>query len=243
MSRETIAVIIVAVLFGQFVLLLVASLVRSRRAAARPETAAAEAPAAAPEAEEPAVKKAKPVTRREFFRGSLLASLGLFGAQFGAASIGFLWPNLRGGFGGVIDLSMSPDDIKALIDEERQPFYFGAGRFYLVNYEGDGADTVYAGLVEDGLMALFQKCPHLGCRVPFCQQSQWFECPCHGSKYNNAGEYRDGPAPRGLDRFAVRVEGGQVSVDTSSVVLGPPRGTVTTQPDPDGPFCVNVAGE
>ncbi len=92
-------------------------------------------------------------------------------------------------------------------------------------------------------MALFQKCPHLGCRVPFCQQSQWFECPCHGSKYNNAGEYRDGPAPRGLDRFAVRVEGGQVSVDTSSVVLGPPRGTVTTQPDPDGPFCVNVAGE
>ena len=65
-------------------------------------------------------------------------------------------------------------------------------------------------------MPLYQRCVHLGCRVPFCQSSQWFECPCHGSKYNEAGEYQLGPAPHGMDRFAVKVEGGNVMVDTST---------------------------
>ena len=70
-------------------------------------------------------------------------------------------------------------------------------------------------------MPLYQRCVHLGCRVPFCQQSQWFECPCHGSKYNTAGEYKLGPAPRGLDRFMVSVsETGDVLVDTSGADPG-----------------------
>ena len=60
--------------------------------------------------------------------------------------------------------------------------------------------------MEQGYVALYQKCPHLGCRVPWCQTSQWFECPCHGSKYNRVGEKRGGPAPRGMDRFALEVE-------------------------------------
>ena len=47
---------------------------------------------------------------------------------------------------------------------------------------------------------------HLGCRVPECVTSQWFECPCHGSQYNRVGEKKGGPAPRGLDRFAMSVE-------------------------------------
>ena len=36
------------------------------------------------------------------------------------------------------------------------------------------------------------------------RRSQWFECPCHGSKYNRVGEKHGGPAPRGLDRFVAR---------------------------------------
>ncbi|MFN2615410.1 MAG: ubiquinol-cytochrome c reductase iron-sulfur subunit, partial [Actinomycetota bacterium] len=102
------------------------------------------------------------------------------------------------------------------IQADRVPFYYGAGRFYLINYDGDGADTIYNGLVGDGLMALYQKCVHLGCRVPFCQVSQWFECPCHGSKYNRAGEYKLGPAPRGLDRFPITEQGGVLTIDTAS---------------------------
>ena len=241
--RETFAIIIVAALFGLFLLLLVAALIRSRRAAAVfREAAAGKVPR--PEAAPPEEKKRPPpISRRDFFRRSLLASIGLFGAQFGAASIAFVWPNLRGGFGSLIDLGLSPEAIKQRIDQDNQPFYFGAGRFYIVSYEGDGADTVYQGLIGDGLMALYQKCVHLGCRVPFCTQSQWFECPCHGSKYNRAGEYRDGPAPRSMDRFAITVDGGTVKVDTAEIILGPPRGTNTTNQEPEGPFCVTIGGE
>ena len=55
------------------------------------------------------------------------------------------------------------------------------------------------------IYALSQKCPHLGCRVPFCDSSGRFECPCHGSKYDIGGEWIEGPAPRGMDRFDLNV--------------------------------------
>ncbi|MGH2696691.1 MAG: ubiquinol-cytochrome c reductase iron-sulfur subunit, partial [Actinomycetota bacterium] len=236
-------IVIVAALIGLFLLLLVGAFIRSRQAAAVfREAAAGKVPRPEPKPTREA-KRPSPVSRRDFFRRSLLASIGLFSAEFGLASIAFVWPNLRGGFGAVIDLGLSPDAIKQQIDADNQPFYYGAGRFYLVNYDGDSADTLYQGLVGDGLMALYQKCVHLGCRVPFCTQSQWFECPCHGSKYNRAGEYRDGPAPRSMDRFRVIVQDGLVSVDTGTRIDGPPRGTDTTQQQPEGPFCVTIGGE
>ena len=85
---------------------------------------------------------------------------------------------------------------------------------------------------KPGFVALYQKCVHLGCRVPWCQSSQWFECPCHGSKYNRVGEKVGGPAPRGLDRFVLEVSGGNIVVDTGNLVLGPPIGTEHHQPEP-----------
>jgi cytochrome b6-f complex iron-sulfur subunit len=241
--RETFAIIVVAALIGLFLLLLVGAFLRSRQAAAVfREAAAGKVPR--PEPEEPKKeKRPSPVSRRDFFRRSLLASIGLFSAEFGLASVAFVWPNLRGGFGSIVDVGLPSEAIKQQIDQDNQPFYYGAGRFYLVSYEGEGADTVYEGLVSEGLMALYQKCVHLGCRVPFCTQSQWFECPCHGSKYNRAGEYRDGPAPRGMDRFRVVVESGVVMVDTATRIDGPPRGTDTIQQQPEGPFCVTIGGE
>jgi len=180
------------------------------------------------------------VTRRDFFRGGLLASLAIFATEFGGASLALLWPNLKGQFGSRIAAG-SVSDIKAYIQSQNQPYYYGAGRFYIVPYTGNGTETIYKGLVEDGLMALYQKCPHLGCRVPFCQQSEWFECPCHGSKYNRAGEYELGPAPTGMKRFPLSVEGTNVVVDTSVIVNGPPRGTDTIHEPPQGPFCVGGA--
>jgi cytochrome b6-f complex iron-sulfur subunit len=247
-SQETFAVVVVAFLFGLFILLLLASFVRSRRSAAR--LAAAGEGAGAPGAARPAVrteptpKPASVMTRRDFFRGSLLVSLGVFAAEFGGATIAFLWPNLKGGFGSTITLADPPEVIMEQINSQQEPYYFGAGRFYLINYQGDGVqDEIYAAdLVAEvpggQLMAIYQKCAHLGCRVPFCQQSQWFECPCHGSKYNYAGEYQLGPAPNGLQRFPVAVEGGQVQVNTGAPTAGPPRGTDTIHEPPQGPFCV-----
>ena len=91
---------------------------------------------------------------------------------------------------------------------------------------------------KPGYVALYQKCVHLGCRVPWCASSQWFECPCHGSKYNRVGEKQGGPAPRGLDRFALAVSGGNIIVDTGLLVLGPPIGTNTTGQSPEGAPCV-----
>jgi len=186
-------------------------------------------------------KAPRPVTRREFFRRSLLSSLGVFAAEFGGATLAFLWPNLKGGFGSAIDAGKLTD-IKAQIQSTNQPVYFGAGRFYIVPFTGKPSGNVNyeaEGVATQGIMSLYQRCPHLGCRVPFCQQSQWFECPCHGSKYNFAGEYQLGPAPRGMDRFKVTVTAsGEVMVDTSQIILGPPRGTNTIHEPPQGPFCV-----
>jgi cytochrome b6-f complex iron-sulfur subunit len=244
-TGQTLAIILVVVLFGLFVLMLAGALVRSRKAAARfREAAAGVQPRPAAEAA-PERPKPKPVSRREFFRRSLVTSVGLFSAQFGAASLAFLWPNLRGGFGAVIDVGLAPDDIKKQVEQDRQPFYYGSGRFYIVPYPVEPVPEVYEGFVAEGLMALYQKCAHLGCRVPFCEVSQWFECPCHGSKYNRAGEWQDGPAPRGMDRFPVSVEGGTVRVDTSvaGTQNGSPRGTNTIHQSPEGPFCVNVQAE
>jgi cytochrome b6-f complex iron-sulfur subunit len=95
-----------------------------------------------------------------------------------------------------------------------------------------------------GLVALYQKCPHLGCRVPDCKSSRWFECPCHGSQYNQVGEKKGGPAPRGMDRFAISVSAANdVSVDTGTVYEGPPIGTNTTGQEAEGPHCITSAGE
>jgi cytochrome b6-f complex iron-sulfur subunit len=235
-SQSVFAVGIVVLLFGLFLVLLLGSFVRARRAASRLEAAGRPG-----EPAPPAAPRAKGViSRRDFFRGGLLSSLLVFAAQFGGASLAFLWPNLKGGLGSVITLDDTTDAIKNSIRQDRQPYYFGAGRFYLINYSGDGDKPggIYEGITSESLMAIYQKCAHLGCRVPFCQQSQWFECPCHGSKYNYAGEYELGPAPTGLMRFKVTVEGSTVKVDTSSVIPGPPRGTDTIHEPPQGPFCV-----
>jgi len=242
LSQGTFAVGIVAVLLALFFLLLVSSLIRARRAGGE----APGAPAAGRGAQQaPAARSKAVLSRRDFFRGGLLASLGVFTAQFGGASLAFLWPNLKGGFGSVIHLPDPPDAILNQISSNRQPYYYGAGRFYVINYKGDAVNTLYAGLTaavsEGRLMAIYQKCAHLGCRVPFCQQSQWFECPCHGSKYSYAGEYELGPAPKGLSRFKITVSGSTVTVDTSTIIDGPPRGTNTIHQAPEGPFCVGAA--
>ncbi len=185
------------------------------------------------------------VTRRQFFNRSMLTGLGLGVAAFGASSLAFLWPVASGGFGGKIAVG-STSDVEAAL-AMKQPFYNATAKTYVVAYPKADlpkarriaayTPPIIAGM-EAGYVALYQRCVHLGCRVPFCSTSQWFECPCHGSKYNGVGEKTGGPAPRGLDRFVFDVSGGQVVVDTGNLVLGPPIGTDTTHQTPAGPLCV-----
>jgi len=191
----------------------------------------------------PIDEEAYGVTRRQFFNRGIIGMMVLGLSGFGASLIGFLWPSLSGGFGSKIKAG-SLNDILNQINTKKEPYYVPEGRFYINPYPKDAidkAEKVYsAGVVEgmkSGVVALYQKCVHLGCRVPWCKSSQWFECPCHGSKYNRVGEKKGGPAPRGLDRFAVSVTAGQVIVDTKQVILGPSIGTNTTGQEQEGPHC------
>ncbi|MFN8669240.1 MAG: Rieske 2Fe-2S domain-containing protein [Gemmatimonadaceae bacterium] len=106
--------------------------------------------------------------------------------------------------------------------------YVAAGRFWVTRSKGE-------------LFALTQNCPHLGCRLPYCEGSGRFECPCHGSQFNLAGEWISGPSPRGIDRFTVSVDEGRVVVDTRTLTEGPPLGAKEHERPALGASCVNVA--
>jgi cytochrome b6-f complex iron-sulfur subunit len=190
------------------------------------------------------------VTRRQFFNRSIVVSFALGLSGFGAGVLAFLWPSGTGGFGGRISVGKL-DEIKANIDDNEGFAYYPEGRMWITRYPEEALDkarAVYsppelAGM-EEGVIALYQKCPHLGCRVPQCATSGWFECGCHGSQYNRVGEKKGGPAPRGMDRFAMEVSGGTLTVDTSSAgtIQGPPIGTNTTGQEAEGPHCVGGGG-
>lgn len=91
------------------------------------------------------------------------------------------------------------------------------------------------------IFALSQKCPHLGCRVPFCESSGRFECPCHGSIFDIGGEWISGPSPRGMDQYALTLEDGVLIADTSELINGPDRGADQFFSEPKGPNCVGEA--
>jgi cytochrome b6-f complex iron-sulfur subunit len=184
------------------------------------------------------------VTRRQFLnRGILITTLAAVGT-FGASLLAFLWPSGAGGFGATIGAGKL-SDILDFMETNRQPFYVPEARTYIQPYPKDALAAAKAAKfppyiltgMEQGIVALYQRCVHLGCRVPWCQTAQWFECPCHGSKYNRVGEKRDGPAPRGLDRFQAIIDGGNVSINTGLLAQGPPIGTDTTGQVAEGPHC------
>jgi len=188
------------------------------------------------------------VTRRQFLNRANLSVLGIgMLPVFGASLLAFLWPIGGGGFGNKVTIG-NLADILASVREKKQPFYAAEARTYVQLYPTDEATLkkatkAYEGReklmgMDQGFVALWQRCVHLGCRVPWCHSSQWFECPCHGSKYNRVGEKRDGPAPRGLDRFEVEVTAGNLVVNTGRIFQGPPVGTDTTGQKPEGPACV-----
>lgn len=190
------------------------------------------------------------VTRREFLNRAILLVLAVpVLGTLSIALIGFLWPTGKGGFGGQITVGTKLSDILDTIAAESRPFYAAEARAFIVPYPSEDLDAAKAAYgaaqvegsgMDQGIVALYQRCVHLGCRVPFCDSSQWFECPCHGSKYNRVGEKRGGPAPRGLDRFPVLINGDTLTINTnlSTIYQGPKPGTDTTGQGAEGPPCV-----
>ena len=73
--------------------------------------------------------------------------------------------------------------------------------------------SVYV-LTEDAreYIALSNICTHLGCRVRWISDQGQYFCPCHNAVFDKAGEVVEGPPPRPLDEFTVKVENGQLFV-------------------------------
>jgi cytochrome b6-f complex iron-sulfur subunit len=172
------------------------------------------------------------MSRRTLIRRSIGAAVGLWTLELVGGMLGFLWPNLSRGFGGSITLgdlaTVSGNPAVAGVTlSDGAPAYYTLARTYVQLIDPargfvDGASADGTGDTTN-VRTLYQRCPHLGCKPNFCTTNYWFECPCHGSRYDRLGQkvLELGPAPRSLDRFAHTVEGGVLTVDTSKVNLGP----------------------
>ena len=142
--------------------------------------------------------------RRQFVRNAALGAVGSVLALFGAGFVGLLWPLKTGAFGS--EITVKAEDVPPL---DSPPYRNIQGKFFLVHN-------------SDGLLALYTKCPHLGCSVPWVgppDSANAFQCPCHGSMYDFDGVRTGGPAPRPMDLMAVTVDEatGNVQVNTGQI--------------------------
>ena len=182
------------------------------------------------------------VSRRQFFNRAITATFGTFLAAQGLYYLAFFWPKLTGGFGADIDAGPISDLRTQVFTPAGGilPVFIPEARAYLVPAPDELSEQFEgASVATDGLMALYMRCVHLGCRVPWCAPSQGFECPCHGSRYNAVGEYFGGPAPRNLDRFVVENRGGSLVIRTGSIIETPRAPDLSIQ-YPQGPSCISA---
>ena len=174
------------------------------------------------------------LSRRQLLRTSLGAGIALWLLESSAATLSFLWPNLQGGFGGRVRIG-TLDDIKLLNSslpvQDGFPAYVPDARAFIVLIDPSRQQFV-AGTDDTGdgtalnVRALYQRCPHLGCKPNACLRNFWLECPCHGSRYDRLGikaaGTQWGPAPRSMDRFSAEVDAdGVLTLDTGHITLGP----------------------
>ncbi len=141
------------------------------------------------------------VSRRDFLKIIWTGLGGLAALEFGGVFLAYLQPRLaEGEFGSVITAGAIDDFPPGSIT------HITNGRFYL------------ARLDDGGFMALYHRCTHLGCTVPWDQTANQFICPCHNSKFDTNGDVLNPPAPRPLDLFPVAFADGQVVVDTGQII-------------------------
>lgn len=136
-------------------------------------------------------------SRRDFLQLAWAAAGLLTVGTGGALTLNFFAPKVvEGEFGGVFDLGDVDDFPLGSVTPVTN------GRFYLVRGQ------------DGGFLALYHKCTHLGCAVPWEPELGQFVCPCHASAFEMNGDVINPPAPRPLDRFLVTITDRRVSVDT-----------------------------
>lgn len=144
-------------------------------------------------------------SRRTFLRNALMGSVAVAAAGAGAGIYAYSSPEQRDGFG--TRFVVPKDEIPAV---GADPVVNEDGRFWLINN-------------EDGVLALYWRCTHLGCTVPWsggANPNRVFQCPCHGSTFTRYGERTAGPAPRPLDLMNTWVTtDGDLVVDTGNILV------------------------
>ncbi|HEX9635596.1 MAG TPA: Rieske 2Fe-2S domain-containing protein [Candidatus Limnocylindria bacterium] len=208
----------------------------------RPGPLLAASPPVAPEVRLPGVPprsygvvpspSAGAMSRRAFMRRMVGAGAALLSLEFLGGTLAFLWPQFRSGLGAKFRLGRLADIVVQQPSfANGWPFSYTPARAFLVNVPAAkelalGRDASIPDPSADQLLALWRKCPHLGCQVPsLCEELKRFTCRCHGSTYNIIGEkLKEGPAERGMDRFALEIdEDGMVVIDTAVIVAGAPN--------------------
>jgi cytochrome b6-f complex iron-sulfur subunit len=146
-------------------------------------------------------KKRKTLSRRDFLNFAWATSLiGLFG-QSGWALFNFLKPQIKEGTFGTKVNAGKVDEFKPGTVSHIQE-----GRFYLSRLE------------NGGMLAIWHRCTHLGCTVPWKDDEDRFHCPCHSSIFDTRGVVISGPAPRPLDLFPIKIVERDVIVDTGNAI-------------------------
>ena len=141
------------------------------------------------------------INRRQFLGVTLAASLLALLGQSAVALLKFLQPRTKaGGFGGLVKAGRVQDFPPGSIH------HVLAGQFYISHVE------------DQGLLAIWHSCTHLGCTVPWREDEGQFNCPCHSSLFDENGEVTGGPAPRPMDIFPIEVVDGEVIVDTGNPI-------------------------
>ena len=92
------------------------------------------------------------VSRRDILKTAWAALGGLVALEMGGLALAYMQPRLaEGEFGGVVTVGKLEDFPPGSVT------HMPNGRFYLVR------------LADGGLLALYQRCTHLGCSVPWDQ--------------------------------------------------------------------------
>ena len=187
------------------------------------------------QAPRPGLTAPKVERRRVLQIGFWAALLTLLGA-IGATIVNSLYPRGLTGFGSQITvgtLDQLPEGgFLRNLDAKAWIMRLGAEQA-----EREGAP-------QGSVIALYHRCPHLGCTVPYRPEfpfsdprnnnetyTGWFRCPCHGSTYSFTGVRVFGPAPRSMDVFGLTIENGNITVDTGDITQGTPDNpSLATEP-------------
>lgn len=163
------------------------------------------------------------VARRTFIRASFWGGLGMSLLGSVGLFLDFLYPRNVRGFGAPIPAGNVKDFVKGA-----DPKAFSEGQFWMAHLDPAESRPGGSGGGE-GLIALWRKCPHLGCTVPWISgfdyegDKGWYRCPCHGSTYTRAGVRVFGPAPRSMDTMKIEIDGaGNITVQTGAITPGGP---------------------